>query len=94
MFRIVVSRLEDLFWRADQTSTGGETPSICGDDYKECNYLLETIYNVVSALSHNGWVALMTETLSPVDRHHETSASEGMFSSASCPLCSYAYDAL
>ncbi|PLN81779.1 Dopey, N-terminal-domain-containing protein [Aspergillus taichungensis] len=76
VFRIVVSRLESLFLRADQTSTGDEAPTICGDDYKECTYLLETIYNVVSALSHNGWVALMTETLSPVDRHHETSTSE------------------
>ncbi|KAE8354663.1 Dopey, N-terminal-domain-containing protein [Aspergillus coremiiformis] len=76
VFRIVVSRLDCLFSRVDHSEVNHASLSLSPDDYNECNYLLETIHNIISAISHNGWVALLTQTLIQGDRLHEVSASE------------------
>ncbi|KAL4895103.1 Dopey, N-terminal-domain-containing protein [Aspergillus ambiguus] len=76
VFRMMISRLEELFLRENGPDTNPESISISPDDFKECSYLFETIYNTVSALSHNGWITLLTQTLSPGDKHHETKSSE------------------
>lgn len=75
VFRIIVSRLDSLFSQADDFGVNQASPSLSPDDYKECSYLLETIYNIISVISHNGWVALLTQT-SQGDQHQHFSTSE------------------
>ncbi|KAF9888217.1 hypothetical protein FE257_009212 [Aspergillus nanangensis] len=76
VFRMVISRLEVVFLRADRSKSDAESIEIPADDFKECNYLFETIHNVISALSHNGWIALLTQTLSSNDKHHDQNVSD------------------
>jgi hypothetical protein len=76
VFRMIISRLEELFLRTDGPETNPEGISISPDDFKECSYLFETIHNTISALSHNGWITLLTQTLSPADKHHKTSTTD------------------
>lgn len=76
VFRIVISRIDELFFRSAQSGIDLETTTISPDDYKECNYLLRTTSNIVSALSHNGWVTLLTHTFAQVDKPQDV-ASEG-----------------
>lgn len=74
---MIISRLEELFFRADRPETDVEGISISSDDFKECNYLLETIHNTIDALSHSGWISLLTQSLSSSDKHNEAQKSEG-----------------
>ena len=77
VFRIVISRLDELFLRSSQTEVGKEPTAISPDDYRECNYLLRTASNILSSLSHSGWITLLTHTLSQPDKHQDLPASEG-----------------
>ncbi|PTU24457.1 hypothetical protein P175DRAFT_0513436 [Aspergillus ochraceoroseus IBT 24754] len=76
VFRIVISRLESVLQRSDQSEVVDGNVIVSPDDYSECNYLLETIHNAINALSHNGWVALLTQTLLQTNRRHDMSVSE------------------
>lgn len=73
---MVIARLEELFLRSSQGDVNGETPTISPDDYRECNYLLRTMSNILSAVTHSGWVTLLTHTLSQTEKHQDVS-SEG-----------------
>ncbi|OJJ30606.1 hypothetical protein ASPWEDRAFT_46216 [Aspergillus wentii DTO 134E9] len=77
VFRIVISKLDDLFLRADHVEGDAETLAVSPDDYKECNYLLRTLSNIISTLSHNGWIILLNHTISQVDKHQAGSTAEG-----------------
>ncbi|GFG12984.1 protein dopey [Aspergillus udagawae] len=77
VFRIVILRLEDLLLRETQSEHGGDNAVISSDDYKECDYLLRTIYNVLCSLSANGWMSLLTQTLNPVDKQKDGVSEDG-----------------
>ncbi|KAJ5595050.1 uncharacterized protein N7459_001258 [Penicillium hispanicum] len=68
IFRVIVSKLEELFERDIPSQLANTNHSVCPDDYKECNYLLRTASNVISTLSHTGWIILLTHTMSQVER--------------------------
>lgn len=75
---MVVSRLDALFLRAAQNAVEGQNLAVCAEDYRECTYLFQTISAVISALSHNGWIALLNNTVG--DRSYDVSfTSEGEF---------------
>jgi hypothetical protein len=76
VFRIVTLRLEKLLLRETQSENEGDNAVISTDNYKECNYLLRTIYNILCSLSPNGWMSLLTQTLNSVDKQKD-GASEG-----------------
>ncbi|KAE8153415.1 Dopey, N-terminal-domain-containing protein [Aspergillus avenaceus] len=76
LFRIVVSRLETVLSRDESPDTTQTGLSISPDYYKECNYLLETLHHIISVITHNGWVALLTQPLLQGDRQKDASASE------------------
>lgn len=76
VFRIVILRLENLLLRETQSGNEGDNAVISIDDYKEYNYLLRTIYNILCSLSPNGWMSLLTQTLNPVDKQKD-GVSEG-----------------
>ncbi|PYH91975.1 hypothetical protein BO71DRAFT_458677 [Aspergillus ellipticus CBS 707.79] len=76
IFRMVVSTLDRLFQRSDQLEPDAENPPLSPDDYKECSYLLQTVSNIISTLSHNGWISLFTQTLAAIDKHKEATTSE------------------
>ncbi|KAL4869053.1 hypothetical protein BDV12DRAFT_88591 [Aspergillus spectabilis] len=76
VFRIIISKLENVLQRGNQLGTFEENNVVSPDDYTECNYLLETIHNTMSALSHHGWVVLLTQTMAQNNRRHDASASE------------------
>lgn len=61
----------------DRSEAANEDLSISPDDFKECNYLLQTMSNVLSSLSHNGWITLLTHSFLPIERLHDESASKG-----------------
>jgi hypothetical protein len=72
---IIVSALEAL---VDVESVAGNKSGIVSsDDRRECNYLLQTLSNVMKALSHNGWVILLSHSLHPTENAHESLAPEG-----------------
>ncbi|RHZ58534.1 cellular morphogenesis regulator DopA [Aspergillus thermomutatus] len=77
VFRIVILRLENLLLREAQPENEGDNAVISTDDYKECNYLLRTIYNILCSLSHSGWMALLTQTLNPVDKQKDVACEDG-----------------
>lgn len=72
-----VSKLEELFERDAPSEMDGDIKAISADDYKECSYLLRTASNIISALSHNGWIALLTQTLAQAEKRPNASQSEG-----------------
>ncbi|RDW78550.1 cellular morphogenesis regulator DopA [Aspergillus mulundensis] len=76
VFRIVISKLESALQRGNQLGTFEGNTVVSPDDYAECNYLLETIHNALGALTHNGWVALLTQTMAQNSRRRDASASE------------------
>ncbi|KAL4970701.1 cellular morphogenesis regulator DopA [Aspergillus stella-maris] len=76
VFRIVIARLEGVLQRGDQLGTFEGNTVVSPDDHSECNYLLETIHNTLSALTHSGWVALLTQNMAQHNRRHDISASE------------------
>ncbi|KAI2862454.1 hypothetical protein CBS147321_3899 [Aspergillus niger] len=76
VFRMVVSRLDRLFQQSENAEPDTANPTVSPDDYKECSYLLQTISNLISTLSHNGWISLLTQTLVQTEKHKDTPASE------------------
>lgn len=74
---VIISKLEELFERDGLREVDGDSRSISPDDYKECNYLLRTASNIISALSHNGWLTLLTQTLAQAEKRPDASKSEG-----------------
>ncbi|KAJ5081607.1 hypothetical protein NUU61_009871 [Penicillium alfredii] len=73
---VVVSKLEELFERDAPSDTVDGIQAISPDDYKECNYLLRTASNIISSLSHSGWITLLNHTLGQTERRPDTSKSE------------------
>ncbi|PYI18464.1 hypothetical protein BO86DRAFT_406394 [Aspergillus japonicus CBS 114.51] len=76
VFRIIVSRLDRLFQGSSHGEGGSDNQILSPDDYKECDYLLRTISNLISTLDHNGWITLLTQTLSQVSKRKDVHASE------------------
>jgi hypothetical protein len=76
VFRIVTLRLEKLLLRETQSENEGDNAVISTDDYKECNYLLRTIYNILCSLSPNGWMSLLTQTLNSVDKQKDGASTD------------------
>lgn len=70
-------KLEELFERDTPSEGDQDNQSISPDDYKECNYLLRTVSNIISTLSHSGWIALLTQTLSEIEKRPDVPKSEG-----------------
>lgn len=79
IFHVVVLKLEELFERDSPSEADEDSQSISPDDYKECNYLLRTVSNVISTLSHTGWIALLTQTISDLEKRPDAPKSEGKF---------------
>lgn len=77
MFRIVISKLESVLQRGNQLGSFEGNTVVSPDDYTECIYLLETMHNTLGALTHNGWVSLLTQTMVQHHRWHDASTSEG-----------------
>jgi hypothetical protein len=73
---VVISNLDELSEHDETSGNTTDSHSISPDDYKECDYLLQTASNIISALSQNGWVALLTHVLGN-EKRLETSKSEG-----------------
>ncbi|KAJ5583270.1 hypothetical protein N7535_001890 [Penicillium sp. DV-2018c] len=67
VFHVILSKLDELSEHDDQT--------ISPDDYKECDYLLQTSSNIISALAHNGWATLLGHVLGN-EKRPEKSKSE------------------
>jgi hypothetical protein len=70
-------KLEELFEHDMSGAVAEEDYSISPDDYKECNYLLRTASNIISSLSHGGWITLLTHTLGQTEKRPEAPKSEG-----------------
>ncbi|KAL3452409.1 Dopey, N-terminal-domain-containing protein [Aspergillus insuetus] len=68
VFRILISKLESVLHRGNQLGTFEGNTVVSPDDHSECNYLLETIHNTMGALSHNGWIVLLTQTMAQNNR--------------------------
>jgi hypothetical protein len=79
IFHVLISKLEELFDRDTPNEATDDNQSISADDYKECYYLLRTASNIISILSHNGWMILLSHTLSQAENRPETAKSEGRF---------------
>ncbi|CAI7563870.1 unnamed protein product [Penicillium crustosum] len=75
VFHVVLSNLDELSEPDEISEKKSDKHSISPDDYKECDYLLQTASNIISALSHNGWIALLTHVLGN-EKRLETSKSE------------------
>ncbi|KAG0158259.1 hypothetical protein PDIDSM_5772 [Penicillium digitatum] len=75
VFHVVISNLDELSEPDEIGEKNKEIYSISPDDYKECDYLLQTASNIISALSHNGWIALLTHVLGN-EKRLETSKPE------------------
>ncbi|OQE47150.1 hypothetical protein PENCOP_c001G06641 [Penicillium coprophilum] len=75
VFHVVISNLDELSEHDETSGKKTGNYSISPDDYKECDYLLQTASNIISALSQNGWVALLTHVLGN-EKRLETSKSE------------------
>lgn len=82
IFHVIVLKLEELFEHDTPSAVTEEDQSISPDDYKECDYLLRTASNVISSLSHNGWITLLTHTLGQTEKRLDETKSEGTFNSA------------
>jgi hypothetical protein len=76
VFHVVISNLDELSEPDEISEKKTDNHSISPDDYKECDYLLRTASNIISALSHNGWIALLTHVLGN-EKRLEATKSEG-----------------
>jgi hypothetical protein len=77
---MVVSRLEVLFANENIPTEGDKLyGTLSQDNFTECHYLLQTLSKVLPALSHNGWVILLSHPVSPVEKPLDSSAQEGGF---------------
>ncbi|KAJ5923317.1 hypothetical protein N7454_008562 [Penicillium verhagenii] len=73
IFHVVILKLGELFEHDNPATVAEEDGSISSDDYKECNYLLRTASNIISSLSHNGWITLLTQTLGQTEKRIDAS---------------------
>ena len=80
-----MSKFDELF-EHDPNDADPESQSISPEDYKECDYLLQTASNIIAALSQNGWIILLTHVLGN-ERRPEKSKSEGNHTSIINDLC-------
>ncbi|CRG84598.1 Protein dopey [Talaromyces islandicus] len=71
---ILVSALEALV--DIEPGAGNKSGLVSSDDRRECHYLLQTLSNVMTALSHNGWVILLSHSLHPTENARESLAPE------------------
>lgn len=77
MFHVIISKLDELSEHDDPTGKDVDSQLISPDDYKECDYLLQTASNIIAALSQNGWFTLLTHVLGN-EKRPEVPKSEGM----------------
>lgn len=78
-----MSRLESLFERDSRNhgdNDAGVRP-VSMDDFRECQYLFRTVSRILSSLSHAGWVAFISQSVSPFDKSRDASTSESKFTS-------------
>ncbi|KAJ5959612.1 Dopey N-terminal [Penicillium vulpinum] len=76
VFHVVISNLDELSEHDESKEKKTDSHSISPDDYKECDYLLQTASNIISALSHNGWIALLTHVLGNEKRLEKSKSEE------------------
>lgn len=76
VFHVIISKLDELSEHDDPDGKNASIQSISPEDYKECEYLLQTASNIIGALSQNGWVALLTHVLGN-EKRPEGPKSEG-----------------
>lgn len=72
---ILISALEAMV--DVEPGVGNKSGLVSSDDRRECNYLLQTLSNVITALSHSGWVILLSHSLHPTENAGEPLAPEG-----------------
>ncbi|KAJ5129652.1 Dopey N-terminal [Penicillium bovifimosum] len=75
VFHVVLSKLDELSEHGDMSEKQIDNHPISPDDYKECDYLLKTSSNIISALAHNGWATLLGHVLGN-EKRPEKSKSE------------------
>ncbi|GAM34084.1 Dop1 homolog [Talaromyces pinophilus] len=74
VLHIIVSKLEELV----NVDGNGEKAQglIDSDDRRECQYLLQTLSNLMSCLSQNGWITLVSQSVSQAEQLHESETPE------------------
>ncbi|KAJ5662078.1 uncharacterized protein N7477_009694 [Penicillium maclennaniae] len=72
IFHVIISKLEELLERDLHGEAIHDNHSISPEDYKECYYLLRTASNIISILSHNGWIIFLSHTVSHAENRPET----------------------
>ncbi|KAJ5899455.1 hypothetical protein N7495_004199 [Penicillium taxi] len=72
IFLILVSKFDELFEKDTLGTVLEDSQSISPDDYKECNYMLRTTSNIISSLSQNGWIILLTQTSGHAEKNVDT----------------------
>ncbi|KAJ5367814.1 Dopey N-terminal [Penicillium brevicompactum] len=82
VFHVIISKLDELSEHDDPAEKNVDSQSISPDDYKECDYLLQTASNIIAALSQNGWITLLTHVLGN-EKRPEASKSEEISDSKS-----------
>lgn len=75
VLQIIMGKLEGIV----KLDTGDEqhAGSIDSDARRECQYLLSTLSNLLSCLSHNGWVTLITQPNSHTDHVPDAEMLQG-----------------
>ncbi|KAH8704781.1 cellular morphogenesis regulator dopa [Talaromyces proteolyticus] len=71
---ILVSALESLV--DIEPGPDNRTGLISPDGQRECHYLLQTLSNVIAALSQSGWVILLSHSVSPIEKARESTAED------------------
>lgn len=77
IFHVVVAKLDELFEREYPSDSAENSQTVSPDDQKECSYLLRTTSNIISTLSQNGWMTLLTKTLDQTEKRPDAPRSEG-----------------
>ncbi|KAE8556259.1 hypothetical protein EYB25_000960 [Talaromyces marneffei] len=73
VLHIIVSKLEEL---VNVDGNGEKRQGLIDPDYRpECQYLLQTLSNLMSCLSQNGWITLVSHSVSQAE-HHEPETPE------------------
>lgn len=76
VLHIIVSKLEEL---VNVDGNGEKRQGLIDPDYRpECQYLLQTLSNLMSCLSQNGWITLVSHSVSQAE-HHEPETPESKF---------------
>ncbi|KAJ6127064.1 hypothetical protein N7523_002676 [Penicillium sp. IBT 18751x] len=72
IFHVIISKLEEILERDLHGEANHDKNSVSPEDYKECDYLLRTASNIISILSHNGWIIFLSHTVSHAENRSET----------------------